>query len=268
MTLHELEKILMNISIDASTVGNAQYNMIVGSTMTMLKSVENLAATVLQGPLNDSCKQMMMQKMVDLEMHTSNAILMRLAELGIDVYLYTGLDEINSSGRVPVMPQQPMMMQQPMVMMQPQMMAQPMMQQPMMAPQPMMQPAMPQPMQQPVAPAAPPPAAAPPPPPPPAAAPPPPAAPPPAAAPAEPPPPPPPAKESAKESAKKAPEEAPKEVAPKPEAAEPVAAEPEAPPPPPPPSSGGGGIGLPGAGSSSEEAVGPAYLLKIINGEE
>jgi len=245
MTLRELEKILMNITMDASTVGNAQYSMIIGATMNMLKSVENLSTSIHTSPFNDSCKGMMMQKMADMDTFTSQAILMRLAEMGIDIGYYSNYDD--HGGRVPnvqqpvfrpvVINQGPMMMQQPMMM-------QPMMQQPMM--QPMAQP-MQQPMQQPVAmPAqAPPPA---------------PAAPPPAAAPAPapaaaPPPPPPPA-------------------APAPAAAPPPAAAPEAPAPaasPAPASSGGPAIGmgggLPGMGGGAPDAAGPAYLLKVINGE-
>jgi len=252
MTLHELEKILMNITMDASTVGNAQYSMIIGATMNMLKSVENLSTSIHTSPFNDSCKGMMMQKMADMDTFTSQAILMRLAEMGIDIGYYSNYDD--HGGRVPnvqqpvfrpvVINQAPMMMQQPMMM-------QPMMQQPMMQQQQMMQP-MAQPMQQPMAmPAqAPAPAAAPPPPPPP-----PPAAPEPAAAP---PPPPPPA-------------------APEPAAAPAPAAAPPPPPPaveaaaPKPASSGGPAIGmgggLPGMGGGAPDAAGPAYLLKVINGE-
>ena len=226
----------MNMSIDASTVGNSQYSMIIGSTMTMLKSAENFTANVLSGPLNDSCKSMMVPKAAEVESYTVNAILMRLAELGIDVGLYMGMDGLANFGRVPQMMQQPMMynppmmFQQPMMMQQPQMYQQPMMQQPMMQQQQMMQ----QPMQMPAAPppmmdapATPPPAAAPPPPPPPAATP------PPAAAPAP---------------------------------AKPVeAAKPATPAPAP---SGDVGGGLPGMGIGAAPAgEGPAYLLKVINGE-
>ena len=226
MTLRELEKILMNITIDASTVGNAQYSMIIGATMNMLKSVENLSTSIHTSPFNDSCKGMMMQKMADLDTFTSQSILMRLAEMGIDIGFYSTYDD--HGGRVPniqqpvfrpvVINQGPMMMQHPM-MMQPQMMQ---MQQPMMQQQqPMQMAPMAMPTEAPPA-QAPPPAAAPPPPPPPSA---------PAAAPPPPPP-----------------------------AAPPASA--------PAPSSGGPGasLSLPGMGGAPD-AAGPAYLLKVINGE-
>jgi len=268
MTLRELERILMSIAIDATTVGNAQYSMIISSTMNMLKSVENLSATIASSQFNDSCKSMMLGKMSELDMYTANAIMMRLAEMGIDVAMYGAFsgDMLNS---VPIMPNiapiaqtmmNPMMMQpmmqQPMI--QPVIMQQPMMQQPMMQ-QPVMAPPMQQPMQQQVqaapapVPVAPAPVAPQPPPPPPE--------------PAPPPPPP-----------------APAEVAPAPTPAPaPVAPEPPPPPPPEPaptpapvpdtpvklePVSKGSGAStaLPGA-ASEPDAAGPAYLLKVINGE-
>jgi len=226
MTLRELEKILMNISMDASTVGNAQYSMIIGATLNMLKSVENLSTSVHTSPFNDSCKGMMMQKMAELDTFTTQSILMRIAEMGIDISFYSTYND--NGGRVPVQQQPefrpvvaPMMMQQPM-MMQPMMQHQPMMQQPMM-----------QPMHQPVAMPAHAPAPMAPPPPPPQAAPTPTAAPQPT--------PPPPMMEP-----------------------EPVMASPA------PASSGGGGISLggalPGMGGGPV-GEGPAYLLKVINGE-
>jgi hypothetical protein len=124
MTLRELEKILMNITIDASTVGNAQYSMIIGATINMLKSVETLSTSVYSIPFNDSCKTMMIQKMAELESYTSNSIMLRIAELGIDISMYTGFEEF-AGGRVPAGQQQSMMrMQQPMMMQQPMQMAQ------------------------------------------------------------------------------------------------------------------------------------------------
>jgi hypothetical protein len=229
MTLHDLEKILMNISIDANSVGNTQYSMVIGATINMIKSVENLSSNIYSGPFNDSCKSMMIQKMTDIDMFTSQAILMRLAEMGIDIGMYGGSDAISGGmmggGMFGSMPMsQPMMRQSPMmqmpIMQMPQMMPQQMMmQQPVMQPQQMMQ-------QMPQAPA--------------------PVTPPPPASPATVPPPSPP---------------------PPPRATTP--AEPVSAPPPVAAASGGGTgatMGLPGAGAAPD-AAGPAYLLKVINGE-
>lgn len=230
MTLNELEKILMNISMDANSVGNAQYSMIVGATLNMIKSVENLSQNVYTIPFNDSCKSMMIQKMTELESYTSNAVMLRLAELGIDVSMYYGFGAGDDFGgqQQPWMRQQPammpqqMMMQQPMMqpMMQQHFMQQPMMQQPMMQ-QPMPQQQMPQ-QQLPQQPAAQP-----------------------------------------------VPQKAPA-ATPAPPAASPAPSTPAATPPTAPASTSGGvgaSMALPGLGGGAAEAAGPAYLLKIINGE-
>ena len=250
MTLQELENILISISLDASVMLNAQYSMLVSSTMNMVKSVESLAININSGQIDDSCKNMMQLKMDELEVYTIQSVMMRFAEIGVDITMYDSLGgspmpSFKHQPRQPIMP--PMMPSMPMMMM-PQMMQQPMMpgqmmwqpqMQPQMMPQqPMMQPQQPPPqMQQPV-PAAP------------------------VAAPAPVPPPAP-----VEIPAQPAPAPAPPPPAPKPVV---KPAPPPPPPPSPPPSDGKADSmapgNLPGMGSS-DIGEGPAYLMKVINGE-
>lgn len=261
MNLHELENILLKLSMDASLMSNMQYNTAINATINMLSYVGNLASIIQSGQVNDTCKSMMTQKIYELEAFAANTVIMRFAELGLDLSLYGGLPMMsnpipsmpmmnnpmtNPLGMMPMMSapmgmpvSQPMMMppQVPPMMQQP-MMQQPMMQQPMMQQAPVYQPPPPPPPEYLPAPQ-PPPAAETPSPPPPAAAPSPPAAP----------------------AAKPAP------ATPPPAAA--------APPPVTPPaeggtSSGGGlgvNLGLPGAGGANDgPAEGRDYLLKVIEG--
>jgi len=121
MTLRELENIMINILADANVMRNTQYGMIISSTINMLKSIENLSSGIYSSLVNDSCKNLMIQKMAELDSYTTQAVLMRIAEMGLDVSVYSGYRGMNTTmpqmmNPIMQMPQQPIMqMPQPII---------------------------------------------------------------------------------------------------------------------------------------------------------